>query len=120
MRKYTEDHEWLEIEGDVATVGITEHASTQLGDLVYVELPEIDTDVNTGDEIVVIESVKAAGEVLAPCDGKIIAINEALVDDAEIVSNNPESDGWFFKIQISDSSQTDGMMDKETYDAMFD
>lgn len=119
MRKYTEDHEWLEIEGNTATIGITEHAATQLGDLVYVELPEVGADVSTGDEVVVIESVKAAGEVLAPCDGKIIAVNEALVDDAEIVSNTPESDGWLFKITVSDSSQIDDMMDKAAYDAMF-
>jgi glycine cleavage system H protein len=117
MRKYTEDHEWLEIIGNIATVGITAHAADQLGDLVYVELPSIDTDVNTGDEVVIIESVKAAGEVLAPCNGKIVAVNEALTDDAEIVNHNPESDGWLFKLEISDLSQTESMMDKDTYDA---
>lgn len=118
MRKYTEDHEWLEIDGNIATVGITEHAATQLGDLVYVELPNVGDELHTGDDAVVIESVKAAGEVLAPCDGRVLEINEALTEDAEIVSNNPESDGWLFKIEINDLSQIEEMMDKAAYDAM--
>jgi glycine cleavage system H protein len=116
MRKYTEDHEWLEINDDIATVGITEHATTQLGDLVYIELPDVGIEVSTGDEIIVIESVKAAGEVLAPCDGTIIEINTTLVENAEIVSNNPESDGWLFKIRINNPSQIETMMDKDAYD----
>jgi len=118
MRKYTEDHEWLEIDGNIATVGITEHATTQLGDLVYVELPDIDDEVSTGDEVVVIESVKAAGEVLAPCNGRIAEVNTALADDPEIVSNTPESDGWLFKLQISDLSDIESMLDREAYEKL--
>ncbi|MFT7387635.1 MAG: glycine cleavage system H protein [Candidatus Endobugula sp.] len=117
MRKYTENHEWLEISGSIATVGITAHAADQLGDLVYVELPDVDTNVIIGDEVVVIESVKAAGEVLAPCNGKIVAINEALIKDTEIVNHHPENDGWLFKLEIRDLSQTKDMMDKQAYDA---
>jgi glycine cleavage system H protein len=118
MRKYTEDHEWLEISDNIATVGITEHATTQLGDLVYVELPNVDDKVSTGDEVAVIESVKAAGEVLAPCDGRIVEVNTALTDDPEIVSNTPESDGWLFKIELSNPSQTETMMNKESYEQL--
>ncbi|EGG94135.1 Glycine cleavage system H protein [gamma proteobacterium IMCC1989] len=118
MRKYTEDHEWLEIDGNIATVGITEHATTQLGDLVYVELPDVDDEVSTGDEVVVIESVKAAGEVLAPCNGRIVEVNTALIDDAEIVSNTPESDGWLFKLQISDLSDIESMLDRDAYEKL--
>jgi len=118
MRKYTEDHEWLEINSNIATVGITEHATTQLGDLVYVELPDVDTEVRTGDEVVVIESVKAAGEVLAPCNGRIIEVNTALIDNAEIVSNTPESDGWLFKLEINDLSETEAMLDRDAYEEL--
>jgi glycine cleavage system H protein len=118
MRKYTEDHEWLEIDGNIATVGITEHATTQLGDLVYVELPDVADEVSTGDEVVVIESVKAAGEVLAPCNGRIVEVNTALIDDAEIVSNTPESDGWLFKLQISDLSDIESMLDRDAYEKL--
>lgn len=121
MKKYTEDHEWIVIDqdnnGTVATVGITQHAATQLGDLVYIELPSIDDTVNKGDEAVVIESVKAAGEVLAPCTGKIIAINEALQDDAEITGNDPEGEGWLFKIALDNPSELESTMTEEEYTA---
>jgi glycine cleavage system H protein len=118
MKKYTEDHEWLDINDNIATVGITEHATTQLGDLVYVELPNINDNVSTGDEVAVIESVKAAGEVLAPCNGRIVEVNTALSDDPEMVSNTPESDGWLFKLEISDLSEIEAMLDRDAYEKL--
>ena len=105
--KYTEEHEWLRAEGDVYVVGITEHATTQLGDLVFVELPEVGATVTKDDEIVVIESVKAASDILAPIDGEITEINEALVEDPSMANSDATGDGWFFKIKASDPSQLD-------------
>ena len=90
--KYTEDHEWLSLDGDIVTVGITEYAATQLGDVVFVELPELETQVARGDEIVVIESVKAASDIVAPLDGEIVEINEALVDNPALVNDDPTGD----------------------------
>ncbi len=116
--KYTEEHEWLREEGDVYVVGITEHATTQLGDLVFVELPEVGATVTKDDEIVVIESVKAASDILAPVDGEITEINEALVNDPSLANSDALGDGWFFKIKPSDPSQLDGMMDEAAYTAM--
>ena len=116
--KYTEDHEWLRVDGDVVVVGITEHASTQLGDVVFVELPEVGTMVAAGDEIVVIESVKAASDILAPVDGEIIEVNTALADDPSLANSDPLGEGWFFKIKPSDPSQLDGMMDEAAYNEM--
>ena len=95
--KYTEEHEWLKAEGDVYIVGITEHATTQLGDLVFVELPEVGDTVSKGDEIVVIESVKAASDILAPVDGEITEVNEALVEDPSLANSDATGAGWFFK-----------------------
>ena len=116
--KYTEEHEWLREEGDVYVVGITEHATTQLGDLVFVELPEVGATVTKDDEIVVIESVKAASDILAPVDGEITEINEALVNDPSLANSDALGDGWFFKIKPSDPSQLEGMMDEAAYTAM--
>ena len=100
--KYTEDHEWLRVEGEYVVVGITEHAATQLGDIVFVELPEVETLVTEGDEVVVIESVKAASDILAPVTGEIVAVNEALVDNPGLVNEDPLGAAWFFKIKIED------------------
>ena len=94
--KYTEEHEWLRLEGQVAVVGITEHAAEQLGDLVFVELPEIGTEVSKDDEVVVIESVKAASDILAPLSGKILEVNESIVEDPRLVNSDPDGLGWFF------------------------
>ena len=116
--KYTEEHEWLKAEGDVYIVGITEHATTQLGDLVFVELPEVGDTVSKGDEIVVIESVKAASDILAPVDGEITEVNEALVEDPSLANSDATGAGWFFKIKASDPSQMDDMMDKAAYKEM--
>jgi glycine cleavage system H protein len=113
--KYTEDHEWLSLEGDIVTVGITEYAATQLGDVVFVELPEIETQVARGDEIVVIESVKAASDIVAPLDGEIVEINEALVDKAALVNEDPTGAAWFFKIKIDDPTALDEFMDEDEY-----
>jgi glycine cleavage system H protein len=113
--KFTEEHEWLRIEDDLVVVGITEHASTQLGDIVFVELPEEGTTVTKDDEIVVIESVKAASDILAPIDGEIVEINQALMDEPSKVNDDPIGDGWFFKIKPSDPSQMDEYMEEDAY-----
>jgi len=106
--KYTEDHEWLRVDGDVVVVGITEHASTQLGDVVFVELPEVGTMVAAGDEIVVIESVKAASDIVAPLDGEIVAVNDTLADEPGKVNEDPLGAAWFFKMKVDDLSALDG------------
>ncbi len=116
--KYTEEHEWLRPEGDLYVVGITEHAVTQLGDLVFVELPEEGTTVVKDDEIVVIESVKAASDILAPIDGEIVEVNTALADDPSLANSDPVGDGWFFKIAPSDPSQLDELLDEAAYTAL--
>ncbi|ARO14686.1 glycine cleavage system H protein [Ketogulonicigenium robustum] len=113
--KYTEDHEWLRVDGDVITVGITEFAAEQLGDVVFVELPELETMVSTGDEIAVIESVKAASEILAPLNGEIIEVNAELTDNPALVGEDPLGAGWFFKMKVDDLSTLDGLMDEEEY-----
>jgi len=113
--KYTEDHEWLRIEGDLVTVGITEHAAEQLGDVVFVELPEPETQVAQGDEVAVIESVKAASDILAPVDGEIVEVNAAIVDDPALVNRDPLGEGWFFRMRIEDLSVLDGFMDEDAY-----
>ncbi len=116
-RLFTTDHEWLDLEGDVATVGITDFAQNQLGDLVFVELPEVGATIEKGDEAGVVESVKAAGEVYAPVTGEVVAVNDALEDDPELVNNSPEADGWIFKIKLSDMSETEEMMNEADYKA---
>ena len=116
--KFTEEHEWLRIEGDTVVVGITEHASTQLGDVVFVELPEEGLMVSKDDEIVVIESVKAASDILAPLDGEIIEINEALSDEPSKVNEDPMGDAWFFKMKPSDPSQVEEYMTEDEYNKL--
>ena len=116
--KFTEEHEWLRIEGDTVVVGITEHASTQLGDVVFVELPEKGLMVSKDDEIVVIESVKAASDILAPLDGEIIEINEALSDEPSKVNEDPMGDAWFFKMKPSDPSQVEDYMTEDEYNKL--
>ncbi|MEM7687366.1 MAG: glycine cleavage system protein GcvH [Pseudomonadota bacterium] len=113
--KFSEEHEWLRADGDIVVVGITEHATVQLGDLVFVELPEVGTEVKKGDEIVVIESVKAASDILAPLDGEIVEVNEAIVDAPESVNADPMGQGWFFKLKPSDPGQMDSYMDEAAY-----
>ena len=116
--KYTEDHEWLRVDGDMVVVGITEHASTQLGDVVFVELPETETKVAKGDEICVIESVKAASDIVAPVDGEIVEVNDALGDNPGLVNEDPTGEAWFFKMKVEDMSQLDALMDEDAYNDM--
>ena len=113
--KYTEEHEWLRVEGDVVVVGITDHASEQLGDVVFIELPEPGTQVTKDEEVCVIESVKAASDILAPLDGEIVEVNEPLVDAPGKVNDDPMGDAWFFKIKAADLSQMDDYMDEAAY-----
>jgi len=115
--KYTEEHEWLADDGGIVTVGITAHAAEQLGDIVFVELPEAGTEVTKDDETVVIESVKAASDILAPIDGEIVEVNEAIVDEPGKVNEDPEGEAWFFKIKPADASQMDDYMDEAAYKA---
>ena len=116
--KYTEEHEWLRPEGDIIVVGITEHATTQLGDIVFVELPEVGSTVAKDDEAVVIESVKAASDIMAPLDGEIVEVNEALAENPGLANEDATGDGWFFKIKPSDASQMDDYMDEAAYNEM--
>jgi len=118
--KYTEDHEWISVDGDVATVGITDHALEQLGDLVFVEAPEAGRTLAKGDEAAVVESVKAASEVYAPVSGDVVEGNAAIADDPAVVSGDPAGNGWFFKIKMSDPSELDGLMDEAGYKAHID
>lgn len=113
--KFTEEHEWLRVEGDLVVVGITDHASEQLGDIVFVDLPEVDTEVAKDDEVVVIESVKAASDILAPLDGTIVEVNDVLADNPSLVNEDPTGDGWFFKLKIEDLSVLDDLMDEAAY-----
>ena len=113
--KYTEEHEWLREEDGLIVVGITEHASEQLGDVVFVELPEVGTEVTKDDEICVIESVKAASDILAPLDGEIVEVNAAIVDDPGKVNEDPMGDAWFFKMKPADLSPMDDYMDEAEY-----
>jgi glycine cleavage system H protein len=113
--KYTEEHEWISVEGDIATVGITVHAAEQLGDVVYVDLPAVGKKVEQGKEAAVVESVKAASEVYAPIDGEIVEVNTAIVSEPSLVNSAAESDAWFMKIRIANPSQLDAMMDAAAY-----
>jgi len=113
--KFTEEHEWLLVEGDLVVVGITAHAAEQLGDVVFVELPETGTEVTKDDEIVVIESVKAASDILAPVDGEIVEVNEAIVEEPGKINEDPEGAAWFFKMKVDDMSALDEMMDEAAY-----
>ncbi|MDF1670305.1 MAG: glycine cleavage system protein GcvH [Roseovarius sp.] len=115
--KFTEEHEWLREEDGVIVVGITEHASEQLGDIVFVDLPDVGTEVTKDEEIVVIESVKAASDILSPIDGEIVEVNEVLADEPSKVNDDAQGDGWFFKIKASEPSQMDDYMDEAGYKA---
>ena len=114
---FTEDHEWIRVEGGVATVGITDYAQEQLGDLVFVELPEVGKVLKKGDTAVVVESVKAASDVYAPADGEITAANDALSGEPSLVNSAPAGDGWLWKMRLSDESQLEGLMDEAGYKA---
>lgn len=114
--KYSKDHEWVRDEGDgIVTVGITDHAQELLGDMVYVELPEVGAEISAGDEAGVAESVKAASDVYSPVSGEIVEVNEALEDAPETVNNDPYNDGWMFKVKLSDPSELDDLLSAEEY-----
>lgn len=118
--RYTKDHEWIRIEGDVATVGITDFAQKALGDVVYVELPEVGRSVKAGEETAVVESVKAASDVYAPVSGEVVAVNDAIADAPATVNEAPEAGGWFMKIRLADAGELDGLMDAAAYQAHLD
>ena len=117
MIKYTEDHEWLNIEGDIATVGITVHAQDALGDVVFVDLPEVGATFAQKATAGVVESVKAAADVYMPVTGEVIEVNEALLDDPSLANSDPLGAGWFFKVKLADVAQLDALMDETSYTA---
>lgn len=116
-RYFTDEHEWIDVEDDVATVGITDYAQKQLGDIVFVELPEIGALIQQGKDAAVVESVKAASDVYAPITGEVTETNPALEEDPALVNTAPEDDGWFFKMTITDEGELDALMDEEGYKA---
>jgi len=112
---FTKEHEWVRVEGDTATVGISNHAQEQLGDIVFAEVPEAGRKVSKGQEAAVVESVKAASDVYAPVSGEVIEGNSALADDPALINSDPEGQGWFFKLKLDDASELDGLMDENAY-----
>ncbi|MEP7005937.1 MAG: glycine cleavage system protein GcvH [Sphingomonas bacterium] len=116
-RYFTEDHEWVDVDGDIGTVGISEYAQSQLGDIVFVEVPEEGKEVAKGDEAAVVESVKAASDVYSPVSGTVLEGNAALGDNPGLVNEEPEGDGWFFKLTLSDPDELTGLMDEAAYAA---
>jgi len=116
-RYFTEDHEWIDVDGDIGTVGITDYAQGQLGDIVFVDVPEEGKELAKGDEAAVVESVKAASDVYSPVSGTVIEGNSALGDAPALVNEDPEGEGWFFKLTLGDTSELDGMMDEIAYEA---
>ena len=112
---YTQEHEWIRVEDDIATVGITDFAQAQLGDVVFVEVPEAGRQVSKGSEAAVVESVKAASDVYAPVSGEIVEGNQALVEDSALVNSDPEGQGWFFKLRLSNPGELEGLMDADAY-----
>ena len=114
-RYFTEDHEWIDVEGEVATVGITNYAQEQLGDIVFVELPEEGKTFDKGDDAAVVESVKAASDVYSPVSGELVEANGALEEDPALVNSDAEEDGWFFKLRLTDASELESLMDEAAY-----
>jgi glycine cleavage system H protein len=112
---FTREHEWISVDGDTATVGISDHAQQALGDIVYAEVPEAGRQVSKGDDAAVVESVKAASDVYAPVSGEVIEGNAALADDPAIINRDPEGEGWFFKLRLSDTGELDGLMSEADY-----
>ena len=119
-KKYTEDHEWVSMDNDIATIGISNHAQESLGDIVFIELPSIGKTIKAKDEICVIESVKAASDIYAPIDGEIIEVNNNLEGDAAIINQDPENTGWIFKLKISDPNQFNDLMNEDDYKKFLD
>lgn len=117
LERFTKDHEYVRLDGDIATIGITKHAEGQLGDIVFVELPEVGRKVDVGEAIAVVESVKAASDVFAPIAGDVVAVNEALTDSPALVNEDAEGQAWFFKIKIADPASVEDLLDRAAYDA---
>jgi glycine cleavage system H protein len=115
--RFTKDHEWVEVAGDIATIGVTAYAAEQLGDVVFVELPEVGKAVKVGDNMAVVESVKAASDVYAPIAGEVVAVNSVLSDEPETVNAEPESGGWFAKLKLADPAAVEALMDRDQYEA---
>jgi glycine cleavage system H protein len=118
MLKFTEEHEWLNLDGGVATVGITKHAAEQLGDVVFVQLPEVGTKLTKGDGAAVVESVKAASDVYAPLSGEVVEVNQTVVDDPASVNADPQGKAWFFRLKLDNVKDMDGLMDQAAYDKL--
>lgn len=116
-KKFSKDHEWIKVEGDIATIGITNHAQESLGDIVFVDLPEIGKKFEAGNEVSVIESVKAASDIYSPLDGEIIEINEKLNEEAVLINQDAENDGWIFKLKILNHNQLENLMSLSEYEA---
>jgi glycine cleavage system H protein len=114
--RFSKDHEWVEVDGDVATIGITAYAADQLGDVVFVETPDVGKAVKAGDGLAVVESVKAASDVYAPVSGEVVAANTGLGDEPETVNQSPEGHGWFAKVKLSDPTEVDALMDRDAYE----
>lgn len=117
MKRYTKDHEWVRLDGDVATVGITSFAQEQLGDVVFVELPDVGKQVSKGEQAAVVESVKAASEIYAPISGEVVEVNGALEGEPGKVNADPEGEAWFLKLKLSDRGEFDGLLDEAQYKA---
>lgn len=117
MKKFTESHEWIAVNGNIGTVGVTDHAQKELGDIVYVELPEVGKEITASSEAAVLESTKAAADVYSPASGTIIAINEALNDQSELVNSSAEDAGWLFKLELENPSELESLMDEAAYNS---
>ena len=115
-KRYTKDHEWVTLDGDIATVGITDHAQEQLGDIVFIELPTAEREVGANEACAVVESVKAASDVYAPLSGKVVEVNETIVEDPSIVNNDAEGEGWFFRLELENVADFEALMDQDAYD----
>ncbi len=118
--RYTKDHEWVRLDGAVATVGVTDYAQQALGDIVFVELPEPGRELEAGEACAVVESVKAASDVYAPLAGRVTEVNSAVVDDPTLVNQSPDGDGWFFRIELDDPASADELMDEAAYNALLE
>jgi glycine cleavage system H protein len=117
-RKYSQEHEWVQIDGDIGTIGVTDHAASELGDIVYVELPEVGDEFSAGDSVGSIESVKAVADLYVPVSGEICEINEALDEDAGLVNKSPLDDGWLFKVKLADPGEADSMLTAAAYEEL--
>ena len=119
-RKYTQEHEWVQVEGDIGTVGVTDHAAQELGDIVFVELPDTGSEFSMGDAIGTIESVKAVADLYLPVSGEIVEINEGVVDSPELVNNSPMDDGWLLKVRLTDPAELERLLDASAYENLLE